>query len=95
MLLSIIITIFKKFVLLSFKCHLFLWWRSRTASSHYSSLQCHTILQKSFQYADLVLKKHLFLLAMMKTGVQFNIFEEIMILFNDSFSNIELKNEQH
>ncbi len=31
----------------------------------------------------------------MKTGVQFNIFEEIMILFNDSFSNIELKNEQH
>ncbi len=30
---------------------------------HYSSLQCHMILQKSFWYADLVLKKHLFVLS--------------------------------
>ncbi len=29
---------------------------------HYSSLQCHMILQKSFKYADLVPKKHIFLL---------------------------------
>ncbi len=34
---------------------------------HYSSLQCHMILQKSFKYADLLLKKHLWLLSMLKT----------------------------
>ncbi len=28
-------------------------------NSHYSSLQCHMILQKSFWYADMLLKKHL------------------------------------
>ncbi len=33
---------------------------------HYSSLQCHMILQKSFKYADLVPKKHLLLLLMSK-----------------------------
>ncbi len=33
---------------------------------HYSSLQCHMILQKSFQYADLVLKKHFWLLSALK-----------------------------
>ncbi len=28
---------------------------------HYSSLQCHMILQKSFKYADLLLKNFLFI----------------------------------
>ncbi len=51
---------------------------------HYYSLQCHTILQKSFQYADLVLKKH-FLLSMLKTIV--NIFY--------IFSIIESSKEQY
>ncbi len=32
-----------------------------------SSLKCHLILQKSFVYADLVLKKHFLLLSMLKT----------------------------
>ncbi len=31
-------------------------------SSHYSSLRCNMILQKSFKYADLMHKKHLLLL---------------------------------
>ncbi len=33
------------------KCNLFLWWQSWIFSSHYFSLQCHMILQKSFLYA--------------------------------------------
>ncbi len=33
---------------------------------HYSGLQCHMILQKSFWYADLVLNKHLLSLFMLK-----------------------------
>ncbi len=37
------------------KCNLFLWWQRWIFSSHYSSLKCHMILQKSFRYADLVL----------------------------------------
>ncbi len=36
---------------------------------HYFSLQCHMILQKSFWYADVVLKKHFLLLSMLKTFV--------------------------
>jgi len=28
---------------------------------HYSSLQCHMILQKSFEYADLMRRKHFLL----------------------------------
>ncbi len=32
----------------------------------YSSLQCNMILQKSFWFADLLLKKHFLLLSMMK-----------------------------
>ncbi len=45
---------------------------------HYSSLQCHMILQKSFRYADLMLKKqHLLLLfSMLKIVVLINIFVE-------------------
>jgi len=31
------------------------------------SLQCHMILQKSLQYDDLLLKKRLWLLSMLKT----------------------------
>ncbi len=38
------------------------------------SLQCHLILQKSFSYADLVIKKHVLLLLMLKTVVPLNIF---------------------
>ncbi len=32
---------------------------------------------------------------MLKTGVQFNIFEEIMIIFHDSFSNIKFEKKKH
>ncbi len=39
------------------KCNLFLW-SKLNFQYHYSSLQCHMILQKSFKYADLLLKKH-------------------------------------
>ncbi len=42
-------------------------------SLHYSSLQCHMILQKSFQYADLELKKYFWLLSVLKTVVLHNI----------------------
>ncbi len=35
---------------------------------HYSSLQCHVILQKSFYYADLLLKKHLLLLSLLASN---------------------------
>ncbi len=37
--------------------------------THYSSLQCHMILQKSFSYADLVLNKHVLLLSMLKMNI--------------------------
>jgi len=40
---------------------------------HYSSLQCRMILQKSFKYDDLMLKKHLLLLSILKT-VLYNFF---------------------
>jgi len=43
------------------------------------TLQCHMTLQKSFEYANLMLKKHLVLLSMLKTIVLVNIFEETMI----------------
>ncbi len=29
---------------------------------HYNSLQCHTILQKSYKYADLLFKNNFFLI---------------------------------
>ncbi len=41
-----------------------------------TSLQCRTILQKSLQYADLLLKKH-FLLSILKT---------VKNIFQDSYS---------
>ncbi len=37
--------------------------------THYSSLQCHIIFQKSFSYADLVLNKHVLLLSMLKINI--------------------------
>jgi len=44
---------------------------------HYSSLQYHSILMNF----DLVLKKHLILLSMLKTVVLLNIFRDAIILF--------------
>ncbi len=40
---------------------------------HNYSSQCHTVLQKSFEYAYLLLNKHFLLLSMLKTGLLFNI----------------------
>ncbi len=51
--------------------------------SHYFSLQCHMILQKSFWYADLLLKKHLLLLSKLKTVVLLNIFVETFMYVNN------------
>jgi len=45
---------------------------------HYSSLQCHMILQKSLEYDDLMLKKHLLLLLMSKAA---HIFVETIVYF--------------
>ncbi len=44
---------------------------------HYSSLKCHMILQKSFYYADLMLK-FFFLFLMLKTIVLLNMFANIL-----------------
>ncbi len=38
--------------------YLFLWMQGLMFSSHYSSFYSHMILQKSFEYADLMLKKY-------------------------------------
>ncbi len=53
------------------------------------NFQCHMILQKLFQYADLVLRKD-YLLLMLKTDVWLNIFVQTLIHFcRDTFiSNI-------
>jgi len=40
---------------------------------HHSSIQCHMVLQKSFKYADLLLKKESFLL-MLKMVMLLDIF---------------------
>jgi len=47
------------------------------------SLQCHTILQKSLKYEDLMIKKHIWLLSILKTV---HIFVEIVMhfIFQDS-----------
>jgi len=49
---------------------------------HYFSLQCHMILQKSFLYADMLLKDHFLLFSMLKlkASKKLNIFLEIMML---------------
>ncbi len=50
------------------------------------------ILQKSFEYADLLHKKHFVLLSMLKTVVLFNYFVETMILvFQDPLMNRNVK----
>jgi len=41
---------------------------------HYSNFQSDLIIQKSFDNADLVLKKHFFLFLMLKTVVLLNFF---------------------
>ncbi len=73
------------------KCHLFLWCKLNF-QHHFSSLQCHMILQKSF-YVYLLLKKHFWLLSMLKTVVLLNIFVEIVIhfIFQDSLMNRKFK----
>jgi len=48
---------------------------------HFSSLQCHVILQKSFWYADLVLKKHFVWISMMQTVMLLNVFVVIVHFF--------------
>ncbi len=53
---------------------------------HFSSLQCHVILQKSFYYAELLLKKHFLLLSNLKRVVQCNVFVETINLFFQVFS---------
>ncbi len=57
---------------------------------HYSSLKCHMILQKSFKYADLLLKKHLWLLSMLKTVFVENwyIIHNCILLGNDLILHI-------
>ncbi len=45
------------------------------------------ILQKKIEYADLLLKKHLLLLSVLKTVVLHHIFVKILILFLSEFLN--------
>jgi len=37
---------------------------------HYSSLHCHMILQKSFEYVHLVIKKHFWLFFKILCGIE-------------------------
>ncbi len=67
------------------KYNLFLW-SKLNFQQHYSSLQCHMIFQKSFWYADLMLKKNFWLLPMLKTVLLLNIFVETdNSLMNEKF----------
>jgi len=54
---------------------------------HNTSLQCHMIPQKSFLWDDLMLKKHIQLLSMLKIVVQVNSFEETKCIFFQGFFN--------
>ncbi len=70
--------------------------QSRTFSSHFSSLLCHVILQKSIFYADMVLKKHLLLLSMLKTFelyISRNLF--VLLLFSEFCDERKSSKEQH
>ncbi len=49
---------------------------------HYSSLHCHMIHQKSFEYADLLLKKHF--LSILKTVVVLDILWKIWFFFTNA-----------
>ncbi len=67
-------------------------WSKLYYQHHDSSLQCHMIIQKSFSYAHLLLKKHVLLLSIMKTVVLFNVCIETDILFlKDSLINRKIK----
>ncbi len=61
--------------------------------SSQSSLQCHMMLQKSSQYADLVLKKHF--LSMLKKLVVLNMFVKLclslFVCFHDSLTYVMFK----
>ncbi len=48
---------------------------------HYSSFQCHMILQKSFYYADLLLTKKVWLLSVLETNEPLCIFVETDTVF--------------
>ncbi len=48
-----------------------------TFQHHNCSIQCHIIFQKSFKYADLLLKKHFLL--MFKTGMPLNILWKLIL----------------
>jgi len=52
---------------------------------HYSSLQCHMILQKSFQYADLLLKKDFSLLSVLCSFISSKNVEMIPLLISIHF----------
>ncbi len=49
-------------------------WSKLNFQDHYSGLQCHMILQKSFKYTDLLFKKHFWLLSILKTVELLHIF---------------------
>ncbi len=76
------LAIFKSYFIYEYilKCNLFLW-SKMYFQHHYSSLQCHMILQISLSYADVLLKKHFWLLWMLKTVVLLHIYLETMIHF--------------
>ncbi len=59
---------------------------------HYSSLQYHVILQKSFLNADLLLEKHFLLLLMLNTVVMLNMYlKNVVHFFQYTFMNIVFK----
>ncbi len=64
----------------------FLWSQSWIFSSHYSSLQGHMILPKSFKYADLVLNKYLFWLLILKTVIFVCSYLCVICLTNNRFA---------
>ncbi len=51
-----------------------------------NKFQCHIILQKSFQYADFLLKKNVSLMSMLKIVLLLNIFVETMIRLKHLFN---------
>ncbi len=85
-----ILTILNNFqIVIYLKTYFFPVMQSWIFSCHYSNLQCHMILQKSFWYVysiTLVLSKYfLLLLPMLKTVVLLNIFMESAIHFSGLF----------
>ncbi len=70
------------------KCNLFLWWKTEFEQP---LLQCHMIIQKSLEYADLVLKKHVLLFTMFKTAAKYFCGNCDSIFFQDSLMNRKFK----